>query len=358
MFTRVPLETQTLYAELLEQLLGEAAARSLGHLRGSFVSKTINGEVYLYFQASAPGGRTRQFYVGKKTPALDKMVARFSRERVRVAPDRLRAQRLAAQLRIGGLNQTDSSSARVIRALAESGVFEAGGVLVGTHAFVLLGNLLGVRWSAGGALRTQDVDVAQRRPRGGVVEVDLDVAVPDAEVDVPSVLARLKMGFVPVPPLDAKHPSTSFKVRGQSLRVDLLCPGESADAPPVFLSRFGAAAQPLPFLEYLLEMPEHAVAVGTDASLVRLPAPARLAFHKLLVAPLRAAAFATKAEKDLGQAADLLEVLLEDRPGDLPLAWRSLCDRGRRWQRAGERGLQGLKRRRPALHARLTSALA
>ena len=30
------------------------------------------------------------------------------------------------------------------------------------------------------------------------------------------------MGFLPVPGLDPKSPTTSFKVRGQSLRVDLL----------------------------------------------------------------------------------------------------------------------------------------
>ncbi|HEY0713578.1 MAG TPA: hypothetical protein VGF45_12945, partial [Polyangia bacterium] len=128
MHSRLPLETQTLYAELLEQLLGEAAARSLGHLRGSFVGKSIGGESYLYFQASTPGGKTRQFYVGRQSPALDKVVARFTRERARVEPDRARAQRLAAQLRIGGINLTDNPSARVIRALAEAGVFDTGGV--------------------------------------------------------------------------------------------------------------------------------------------------------------------------------------------------------------------------------------
>jgi hypothetical protein len=351
MFARLPLETQTLYAELLEQLLGEAAGRSLGQLRGSFVSKTINGETYVYFQASTPGGRTRQFYVGRKTPSLDKVVARFARERTRVEPDRLRVQRLAAQLRIGGINLTDNPSARVIRALAESGVFESGGVVVGTHAFVLLGNLLGVRWRSG-ALRTQDVDVAQVAR-----ETDIDVAVPKTPVEVPSVLARLKMGFLPVPPLDPKQSSTLFKVRGQALRVDLLCPGESADVDPIFVARFGAA-QPLPFLEYLLEANEHAVAVAGDASLVRLPAPARFAFHKLLIAPLRAAAFASKSEKDLVQAIDLIEVLLEDRPGDLPLAWQALLDRGARWRKAAEHGLQRLRRRRPALDARLRPVLA
>ena len=39
--------------------------------------------------------------------------------------------------------------------------------------------------------------------------------------------------------------------------------------------------------------------------------PARFAFHKLLVATLRPAAFQAKAEKDIVQAAQVLEVLVE-----------------------------------------------
>ena len=40
---RIPLETQTLYAELLEHLLALAAERSVGHLRGTFVTKQVTG---------------------------------------------------------------------------------------------------------------------------------------------------------------------------------------------------------------------------------------------------------------------------------------------------------------------------
>jgi hypothetical protein len=56
MATALPLETQTLYAELLEHLMGVRAQRSIGGLTGSFAEKTIKGEKYLYWQASQPGG--------------------------------------------------------------------------------------------------------------------------------------------------------------------------------------------------------------------------------------------------------------------------------------------------------------
>jgi hypothetical protein len=46
MATALPLETQTLYAELLEHLIGVHAQRSIGRLTGSFAEKTIKGERY------------------------------------------------------------------------------------------------------------------------------------------------------------------------------------------------------------------------------------------------------------------------------------------------------------------------
>src|SRR5262249_47482982 len=269
---------------------------------------------YLYWQASQPGGRTKQFYLGRRTPALERLVGRFRRARTEIAPDLARIRTLAAQLRAGSANVTDGASGRVVRALAESGLFDAGGVLVGTHAFAVLGNVLGVRWGSG-SLRTQDVDLASSTGR------DVDVAVPDVKTNVPSVLESLDMGFLPVPPLDARHPSTSFKVRGRSLRVDLLCPKRASSDRAVFLERFNAAAQPLAYLDYVLETPERAVLIDGGASLVNVPAPARFAFHKLLIAPLRPAAFHTKTDKDVMQAEEVLETLIAERPGDLLLAW-------------------------------------
>lgn len=346
----IPLETQTLYAELLEHMIGVRAQRSIGALTGSFAEKTIKGERYLYWQASQPGGKTRQFYLGRSAPALERMVRRLERQRREIGPDLERVARLATQLRAGGANVADHASGRVVRALAESGLFDAGAVLVGTHAYGVLGNVLGVRWDSG-SLRTQDIDVA------GAREADIDVAVPDVEADVPSALEALEMGFLPVPPLDPKQASTSFKVRGQALRVDLLCPQRGKADTPVFIRRFRAAAQPLPFLDYLLEQPERALFLEGGAALVNVPAPARFAFHKLLVGPLRPAAFQAKAEKDVVQAAQVLEILADARPGDLGPAWDRLRSGGNALSRAARRGLALLGRRQPEVHARVATVL-
>jgi len=65
--------------------------------------------------------------------------------------------------------------------------------------------------------------------------------------------------------------------------------------------------------------------VGGAGILVNVPDPARFAFHKLWISGRRPVSEQTKAAKDLRQAGAVLEVLLEDRPTDLPPAWEALA---------------------------------
>ena len=243
-------------------------------------------------------------------------------------------ERLCAILRAGGALVTDTPSARVLRALADAGLFHLGGMLVGTHALIVLGNLLGASW-AGGALRTLDIDLAAHPV--------LDIALPPLEGDLPGVLDQLEMGFLPVPPLDPRQPSTLFKVRGAGLRVDLLTTASGRHKTgPVSIPRLRAAAQPLPFLDFLLERPVRGVIVNGGGVLVNVPDPARFALHKLIVAGERDAVMHTKREKDLHQAAQLLELLEQERRGDIILAWDEICRRGRGWQHRVTDGLKAL----------------
>lgn len=340
---RLPVTVQTAYAELLEQLLAVDARRSIGHAPGAFVTKKVKGNDYTYFQFSAPGSAVRQIYLGPKSDAIDRMIERFTLERDAIRPDRDEIVRIASVARAGGAGLTDPASARVLSALAEAGVFRLGGVLVGTQAFVVLGNVLGVRWSSALA-RTEDVDIASLR--------NVEVAVPDVRADIPAALESLAMGFLPVPGLSPKTPSTSFKVRGRGLRVDLLTPaGSKKTTAPVHLQRFNAAATPLPFLDFVLEDAQPAALVDGGGVLVMVPSPARFALHKLLVAGARPSALHTKVEKDLVQASLLIDLLEEDRPGDLRRAWQS--SRGRGWSRPMLRASGLLRRRWPATYERL-----
>jgi len=342
MVQKLPLETQTLYAEMMEQLMALEAQRSIGHASGCFTTKVIKGASYYYFQYSDPGGVLRQVYIGKKSTALDHVVERYHAERESFMVDAAHIHRLCAQLRAGGVLLTDTASARVLKSLAESGVFHLEGVLLGTQAFAVLGNLLGVRWERS-AIKTHDIDIAG--------ETRMSIALPNIQADIPKALERLEMGFIPVPPLNPKNPSTSFKVRGHSLRVDLLTPEISPDEnTPVFISRFNVAAQPLRFLGYLIDDPVKAAVVNGGGILVNVPQPARFGLHKLIISGERDLTGHDKMEKDIMQAVQVISVLSDERPGDLLLAWDEIKRRGDGWVKRVNRGLSIIKARNQTVY--------
>jgi len=346
---KLPLETATLYAELMEQLIATETHRSIGRVSGCFTTKTVKSETYYYYQYSDPGGHLRQAYIGKKTPTLERVVDRFLNERETFKEDMVHIQRLCAQLRMGGVLITDTASARVLKAFAESGIFHLNGVLVGTHAFTVLGNLLGVRWKSSAA-RTHDIDIASGSR--------MSVALPNIQTDLPRILERLEMGFLPVPQLDPKNPSTSFKVRGKALRVDILTPEvRPNDRSPVIISAFNVAAQPLRFLDYLIENPEKGAAINGGGVLVNVPTPARYAFHKLIISGERGVVMHDKFEKDLVQAAQVFSVLADERPGDLLLAWEELKRRGQGWVKRASAGLTAMAKRHQVEHEMLIKVL-
>lgn len=333
MATLLPAQTAVLYAELLERLLAGDARRGVGKAPGTFTTKTVKGETYAYFQYSEPGGKVRQLYLGRSGATIDKLIARFRSERPDVESERAGVERLCAQVRAGGGWSMGPRAARVLKAFADAGVFEAGTVLVGTHAFGAIGNLLGMRLT-GANLRTDDLDLAA---------VSL-LAASGGSADAEGALERLEMGFLPVPGLDSRHPSTSFKVRGESLRVDFLTPGK--EGAPVAVPRLGTSAQPLPFMDYLIENPEKAAVLDAGGFLVSVPFPARFALHKILIAPERPVSQQSKSSKDLAQAAQLVEALAEARPGDLRLAHDALSARG--WAARLARGVKRLAAAYPA----------
>lgn len=333
---RMPLEIQTLYAELMERLSSLEAERTIGHVPGSFVTKIIKGDTYYYFQYSDPGGIKRQLYIGRKDRFLDEVVKQYQEGRQVFSEEEIGIHRLCSLLRLGGALLTDPASARVLKALSDGGVFHLGAVLVGTHAFLVFGNLLGIRWT-GGLLRTQDIDIA--------AEATVSIAIPDIRADIPGVLEGLKMGFLPVPQLDPRKPSTSFKVRGKGLRVDLLTPlrGKRPQG-PIVIPRLNAVAQPLPFLDFLITRPVRGAIIDGGGILVNIPDPARMAFHKLIISGERVTIMHTKREKDLRQAAQTFSILIEERPGDIRMVWEEVQLRGKGWVRRVNQGISGLSK--------------
>lgn len=306
---RLPESIQTLYAELLEQSIhAEAEAAAIGALHGTFVSKTIKGGTYWYLQRME-GDRKRQHYLGRESAVLLDWMEKVRQVRARSAADDAQQANLVSMLAAGGATTESASIIKVLLLLAESGVFRMGGVLVGTQAFAAYGNMLGIRFEMD-SLRTQDIDIAQDRAIG--------IALFRKAGTTNVQRSLTDSGFEP------NQPSTSFKIRGRDFWVDFLTPligCESAE--PVFLPALGVAAHPLWFLEYLIENPAQAVVIGGFGILVNVPDPARFALHKLLISEGRSVS--EQATKDRRQAGDLLEVLLEDRPADLTVAWEALA---------------------------------
>ena len=340
MISRLPEDAQTLHSEMLASLMAVESERGWSHLSGSFTTKVVKDAEYIYFQYSDPGGAKRQFSIGRRSTALDQIVAGYGAQREQRSSDVAMIERLAGLLRSAGLALIPHGPSRIIRALADAGVFHHGGVLVGSYAFQLLGNQLGVRWPAA-AWRTQDVDIAGY----------LQVATPQLTADVPKALDSLRMGFVPVPQLDSRLPSSSFRVRGRQLRVDLITPGGERDIKPIFIPRFNAAAAPIKFLSLVLTDAQPAAAVSNSATMVVVPTPARFALHKLLVSQTRSLIQQTKSGKDVHQAALLLEVLAEDRPEDLELAVKAFEESGPAVTRKVARGLDAAHKHWPDAHS-------
>lgn len=326
----LPESTRLLYTELLSQCLRGAAPSGRGL---SFVAKRINGTRHWYLQLTV-GSRKTQHYLGPDTGAVRELIEREKAVWESAAPDVATRERLVAMLVQGGAHVSNTVEARIFEVLERTGVFLAGGVLVGSHAFAHYGNMLGVRW-ASETTRTQDIDIA--------AEQHLVIGVPDRKVDLRQAIMQSELGFIEVPALDPRSPSTRFRIRGREVSVDLLTPllGRPSRK-PIHLQSLDAYAEPVRFLDYLLADPQPAVVVAKAGLLVNVPSPARYALHKLVLAGRRVAAFQTKTRKDLSQAAQLVEVLLADRPADLRAAWTAALKQPRAFGqhlRAGARRL-------------------
>jgi hypothetical protein len=342
----IDIQTQTLYAELTDIMHIIEASRTIASLKGSFSIKEIKGDEYVYFQMYNPGGKLDQIYIGPRNDQTEQLMRDHAEGKSDVLEMGEKLKRLSLQIQAGIVMKTDKAMTRVIRSLADAGVFRNGGVLVGTHAFQAAGLMLGVMWTPETTMTT-DVDLA--------VERKVSVAIPMIDSDIPAALDSLQMGFYHVPRLNHKEPSTNYAVRKSQLRLDVLTPKTQESDSPVFIKRFNCAAEPLSYLSYLIEKPSFSVLLDTIPVLINIPQPARYAMHKLIVSQVRDASNATKRSKDLYQAHQILSVLQENRPFDIEPAWENLIERGPKWKKFAEAGLAAMEDRYGKLDKELIS---
>lgn len=238
-----------------------------------------------------------------------------------------------------GFQLVDPRAFSVIATLHNHGVFAAGAILVGSHAYGIILNRLGVRAAP---FMTNDVDVA----RGAM----LTFATPPTRSFL-EMLGETGIEFAEVPGLDRKRPATSFKQTGrETFHVDLLVPSRDETYPVAPVPELRAHAVALPYLAYLLAESQDAIAIMREGCCaVRVPLPERFAVHKLVVSQLRTGP-TMKADKDLEQATTLLEVLDASDPGAIGGAVAALP------KRAHKHFAKARAKVRPVLEARAPRA--
>lgn len=334
-YSNLSLSAQTAYAELFSQTQAFEIGNALGGLIGAFHRRTLKGREYWYFAYRDMDQKLRMVYVGPDNERVRMLVDRFGearQDKPLVSPARM-------AIAAGG-SPAAPKHFRIIKRLAEYGFFRAGGMLIGTHAFLAMGNMFGVRWHDGAA--TLDVDFAHAGQ-------NVSVALPaDIRIDVHGALESLEMGLLPISQFNGRSGAQYRNPRDQELRLDFLT-SMTRDGQPVVMPNLNLTLEPLRFMEFSLEHPvQGCVFSSLGACTVNLPLPERYAVHKLIVYGERPVSERAKASKDLLQAASLASYFLANGQADLfNEAWRDALGRGKGWRGRAEQGREALLRVAP-----------
>jgi hypothetical protein len=309
----VALPITLLYSELHDL---SAADEHRERMEGSFSVKRINDRRYWYHQFWV-GHKRVQKAIGLESPeVLDHINAWKTQAKAWRADNRRRAQIVRSLKAALGMT-TDLITGRVIARLSELGVFKVGAVLIGTHAYITYGPMLGVRLAQSN-LRTGDIDFGA-----------VDVAATDVQVSFSDAVQSADNAFFVVPARPGSRISTALKYQGGEARVELLTPLRKGRAwTPEVISSLKFGAQRAPYLDYLIEDTVDATYLIGEGVRVRVPHPARFAWHKLIVASNREVASHSKALKDLAQSSELFRVLLDARPKEVRQAAHRLLRYG------------------------------
>lgn len=324
----IGLAAQTMFAELIQQSLDANFDAHGFDERGNFVRKKINGPLYWYYHRRV-GGKLKETYVGPVSdPEVNLRIKRFSEIRT----DFKRRRDMVRALTAMGLTPPDNITGMIIEALWKAGFFRLRGVLVGTCAFQCYGGILGVKMS-GSSLMTQDLDAAQF--------YDVSHMVNDSIPPILDVLRQVDETFDAIPDTFTPTRAARFRSKKSGYIVEFLTPNRGSDRNTGRLAEMpalgGASAIPLRYLDYLIHNPIRSVSLHGGGIPVTVPAPARYAVHKLIVATVRDAV--AKAPKDIIQASEIIDAMLLMKTPDLFEAWTDAWSRGPSWRDNLRKGL-------------------
>jgi hypothetical protein len=313
---RIPLAVHTNVAELIDQLR-VARIETFGRGAG-FLRRERKGRFYWYVRSRQTQGERRERYLGPETPELIATI-----EAAKVSQTAADARRIIVRgLKGAGLHAVDDRTGRVLRALEIAGAFRLRAVAVGTVAFQTYGALLGVIMPSQ-AIRTGDLDIAQDYGVSVALDDELDRSFLE-------VLRGADPAFAAIPKLDSAR-SAAYRLP-DGFSVDVLTTSRHAgDEETSRLTALKTDATPLRFLDFLLRDTIDAVVLHEDGILIRVPAPARFAVHKLMISRRRGPAN-PKRRKDIEQARSLIDILAQDDPFALTEAYAEAHSRGPEWR--------------------------
>lgn len=325
------------YHDLLSLLLDDAASDILG----APTLRERNGRRYWYDRYKV-GQATKDRYLGEDSAELRLRIERVEVLRAARKERRRERARLVRLLRSERFRGLDGATGSLVAALAKTGTFRLGGVVVGTVAFRLYEGELGLRMTMDELAATNDIDIASFERFSLAVEDAVDTSLADVFAD---------FDFAPVASLEGNKVWKWRQSRSETM-VEFLTPSFTEEEGIVDLPALGVNAQALHHLNYLIADPIAVAAVYREGVLLKIPRPERYAIHKLIVADRRREGPGSlKAQKDLKQAELLISVLAEDRPADLVEAYEAAQQAGPKWKRRLEASL----RRAPAIAGKLAS---
>ena len=337
MHQEISAAAQTAFAGLAQSARTAEINRSVADIRGGFVKKTIHGVTYWYYQVKSPDGKLLQAYIGPESPETVALIA--SHRDANAKASRLQLKKLTKAAIELGCSSVIPKHAKIIERLADHAFFRAGGILIGTHAFLSYQNLFGVLWTS--RVTTVDLDFAHTGK-------NISIALPSTiSIDRRKAIESLKMGFVP------NNDQTTYKKADEpDLDLDFLTSLHRDGDTPLNVPALNITLQPLKFMEFSMEATMPTVLLSrTGPIVVNVPRPERYAVHKLAVYGERPQNMRTKARKDLDQSAALIEYLAQNDRDALADAWENFNGRGPGWRTRAEQGRAALAAAFPGIAA-------
>lgn len=336
MFIELSLSAQTTYAEIFDQTRS-LEIDSLSSLPGAFYTRVIKNREYVYFGYRDANSASRMIYVGPNDDRVKSLVAKF-----KIAKSYKKMSDLVRSAQVLGCQGMMPKHFKITKQLANYGFFKAGGILVGTHAFLAIGNMLGVHWTSGN--KTLDVDFAHAGK-------NISIALPaDMCISVHDALTSLEMGLLPIQHFSGAAGAQYRNPQDPELRIDFLT-SIGREKENVVMSNLGISLEPLKFMEFSLEGTTQAIVMGRDdVCLVNIPSPERFAIHKLIVYGERKPSERVKSIKDIEQSAALIDWHIKNGCADkITETWHDAVSRGPGWRSRAQTGLDFMLLRHPEL---------